>query len=60
LEAAFKKQHPDIVSDVELIESDGGAFEIRVDGELIYSKLETGRHADPSEILGLFKAYIEE
>ena len=60
MEAAFKMQHPDLVSDIELIESDGGAFEISVDGELIYSKLETGRHADPPEILGLFKAHIEE
>lgn len=60
MEAAFKKQHQDIVSDIELIESAGGAFEIRVDGEMIYSKLETGRHADPPEILSLFKAYIEE
>lgn len=60
MEAAFKKTHSDIVSDIELIESSGGAFEIRVDGELIYSKLETGRHADPPEILRLFKAYIEE
>ena len=60
MEAAFKKQHPDIVSDIELIESAGGAFEIKVDGELIYSKLETGRHADPPEILGLFEAHIEE
>ena len=60
MEAAFKKQHPDIVSDIELIESDGGAFEIRVNGDLIYSKLETGRHTDPPEILGLFKAYIKE
>ncbi|MCD6426005.1 MAG: Rdx family protein [Anaerolineales bacterium] len=60
MEDAFKKQYPDIVSDIELIESAGGAFEIRVDGELIYSKLETGRHAAPPEILGLFKAYIEE
>ena len=60
MEAAFKKQYPEIVSDIELIESAGGAFEIRVDGELIYSKLETGRHADPHEILGLFKKFIEE
>jgi len=60
LEAAFKKQYSEIVSDIELIESAGGAFEIRVDGELIYSKLETGRHADPPEILGLFKKFIEE
>ena len=60
MEAAFKKQYSEIVSDIELIESAGGAFEIRVDGELIYSKLETGRHADPPEILGLFKKFIEE
>jgi len=60
LEAAFKSKYPEIISDIELIESAGGAFEISVDGELIYSKLETGRHADPPEILGLFKEYIEE
>jgi len=60
LEAAFKKQYPDLVSDIEFIESGGGAFEIKVDEDLIYSKLETGRHADPPEILGLFKTYIEE
>jgi len=60
LEAAFKLQYSDVISDIELVESAGGAFEIKVDGELIYSKLETGRHADPPEILGLFKAHIEE
>ena len=49
-----------MITDIEMIESAGGAFEIRVDGELIYSKLETGRHADPPEILGLFKKHIEE
>ncbi|RLD02325.1 MAG: hypothetical protein DRI46_00780 [Chloroflexi bacterium] len=31
-----------------------------MDGKLIYSKLETGRHADPPEILGLFKDTIKE
>ena len=60
MEAAFKLQYPDIISDIDVIESDGGAFEIKVNEDLIYSKLETGRHADPPEILGLFKAYIEE
>lgn len=60
MEAAFKNQYQDIIADIELIESAGGAFEIKVDGNLIYSKLETGRHADPPEILGLFKEYIEE
>jgi selT/selW/selH-like putative selenoprotein len=60
LEAAFKKEYADIISDIKLIESAGGAFEIRVNEDLIYSKLETGRHAEPPEILDLFKKHIEE
>jgi len=34
---------------VALIPSDGGRFEITVDGALIYSKLQTGRHVEPGE-----------
>lgn len=60
MEGAFKKEYGDIISEVELVESANGAFEIRVDGNLIYSKLETGRHADPPEILNLFKEYLKE
>ena len=60
MEGALKKEHGDIISEIELVESAGGAFEIRVNGDLIYSKLETGRHADPPEILGLFRDYIKE
>ena len=60
MEGAFKKEYGDIISEIVLIESDGGAFEIRIDDNLIYSKLETGRHAEPPEILKLFKAYIKE
>lgn len=32
-----------------------GVFDVRVDGELLYSKAETGRHAEPGEVLALFK-----
>jgi selenoprotein W-related protein len=60
LEGALKKEFGDLISAVDLIPSDGGAYEIRVDDELIYSKLETGRHADPPEILGLIKEHIRE
>ena len=31
-----------------------GVFDVRVDGDLLYSKHETGRHAEPGEVLGLF------
>lgn len=32
-----------------------GVFDVTVDGELLYSKAETGRHAEPGEVLQLFK-----
>lgn len=54
------KNHKDIISEIELIPEDGGRYEIRVNGDLIYSKLETGRHADPPEIIALFEGYIKE
>lgn len=36
---------------MELVESSGGVFEVTVDGRLVYSKKETGRHADPDEVV---------
>jgi selenoprotein W-related protein len=60
LKGALEKKHKDVISEIELIESAGGAYEIRVDGNLIYSKLETGRHVDPPEIMELFEEYIKE
>jgi selenoprotein W-related protein len=43
-----------------LIPSDGGKFEFSVNGELLYSKIELGRHAEEGEVLGLLKKYIKE
>ena len=40
---------------MELIESSGGVFEVMVDGELIFSKQELGRHAKDGEVLGLMQ-----
>jgi selenoprotein W-related protein len=36
---------------LELVPSSGGCFEVTVDGELIYSKLETGQFPDEDAIL---------
>ena len=33
-----------------------GVFDVTVDGEILYSKAETGRHAEPGEVLELFAA----
>ena len=35
-----------------LIVSDGGRFEVEVDGDLVYSKKETGRHAEYEDVAG--------
>jgi selenoprotein W-related protein len=39
-----------------MIESSGGAFEVSVDGDLVFSKLRVGRHAEPGEVLRLIAA----
>jgi selenoprotein W-related protein len=36
--------------EILLIPSKGGVYEVTVDGDLIYSKLETGRHAEYAEV----------
>ncbi len=43
-----------IISDLTLITGSKGAFEVIVDGETLYSKAETGRHAEPGEVLAAF------
>lgn len=47
------------VQSITLIPSDGGRFEVSVDGKLLYSKLDTKRHAEPGEVLGLVRKVIE-
>ena len=40
----------DQIGSWKLIPSSGGRFELTVNDDLIYSKLETGRHTDPEEV----------
>ena len=40
-----------LIESYELVPSDGGRFEISVDGKLVYSKLSTGQFPDEEEIL---------
>jgi selenoprotein W-related protein len=43
------------IESIRILPSDGGRFEVSVDGELIYSKLSTGRHANPGEVAAIFR-----
>jgi selenoprotein W-related protein len=50
---------PEIES-MSLIPSNGSRFEVTVNNTLLYSKLQTGRHANPGEVLGLIKEFIKK
>lgn len=55
----IKNFEPDIES-VTLVPSDGGRFELTVNGALLYSKLRSGRHAAAGEGVELVKTYLKE
>jgi selenoprotein W-related protein len=54
LAAELKQAWPD--TDVLLIPSSGGVFEVKVDGELLFSKRALRRHAEPGEVVQLIRA----
>ena len=43
-----------VIEDLRLVTGENGVFDVTVDGDLIYSKAQTGRHAEPGEVLDLF------
>ena len=47
-----------IIEKIDLVPSSNGRFEVTLDGELLFSKAETGRHAEPGEVVGLVRARI--
>lgn len=54
------KHYEHVVETITLVPSDGGKFEVSVNGQLLYSKLETHRHAEPGEVLGLVRKMVGE
>jgi selenoprotein W-related protein len=54
------KRYEHVIEEVKLVPSDGGKFEVTVNGQLLYSKLSTHRHPAPGEILGLVRKMVGE
>jgi len=50
---------PEIES-ITLIPSEGGRYEITVNDTLVYSKLQTGRHTHPGEVIGLVAELLKK
>jgi selenoprotein W-related protein len=54
----LKSFEPEIES-ITLIPSEGGRYEVTVNDKLVYSKLQTGRHANPGEVMGLVEELLK-
>ncbi len=52
-----KSPHP--IQVVELIPSGGGVFDVVADGQLVYSKHQTGRHVKNDEVLESIAKLLE-
>ncbi|RPJ22247.1 MAG: hypothetical protein EHM33_24035 [Chloroflexi bacterium] len=54
------KNYEHLIESLILLPSDGGKFEVTANGQLLYSKLTTHRHAEPGEVLGLVRKIAGE
>jgi selenoprotein W-related protein len=58
------EDYGDHLESITLIRSSGGRFEVEVDNQLIFSKEQTHRHANPGEVVEsirqLFPVYAQD
>jgi selenoprotein W-related protein len=54
------KNYEHLIESLVLVPSDGGKFEVTVNGTLLYSKQQTRRHAEAGEVLGLVRKLVGE
>ena len=47
-----------VIDDLKVVTGGAGVFDVAVNGELIYSKHATGRHAEPGEVLINFASHV--
>jgi selenoprotein W-related protein len=47
-----------VIDDLTLVTGSSGVFDVEVDGVSIYSKKAVGRHAQPGEVLAIFRERI--
>jgi selenoprotein W-related protein len=59
LSAELFEHFEHLIESLTLIPSDGGRFEVSLNGQLIYSKLQTKRHAEAGEIVNLISKIVE-
>jgi selenoprotein W-related protein len=60
LAADLLENYEEDIETITLIPSDGGVYEITVNGSLVYSKKSTGRHAEEGEVTRLVGEYLKK
>lgn len=50
--------HKDDIAGVTLVPGRGGIFDVRVDGNLVFSQKETGRFPEPRELKDALRAHL--
>jgi selenoprotein W-related protein len=48
------------IENITLVPSNGSRFEVTINNSLLYSKLQTGRHPNPGEVLGLVGEFLKK
>ena len=48
------------IDSLEILPSDGGRFEVRVNEAVVFSKKQVGRHAELGEVAGLIRKMVEK
>ena len=49
------RDYQHVIAELTYITGSKGIFDVIVDGDVLYSKKTTGRHAEPGEVLELFR-----
>lgn len=47
-----------VIGSLTLVTGSKGVFDVEVDGDMLYSKHAAGRHAEPGEVLALFRDVV--
>jgi selenoprotein W-related protein len=60
LAADLLNQFEPEIDSITLVPSDGGRYEFSINDQLVFSKLELHRHAEPGEIAGLVRKFLKK
>lgn len=52
------RDYQHVIESLEVVSGSGGVFTVEVDGEVLFSKAAAGRHAEPGEVLRLFRERV--